>query len=89
MKHSIFFLSLLLLPFVLQSAQLPSGFLKQQMAAGLDPTTITIAPDGRVLFHHLPPVSNHTLTVAVLPSGLCVLQLQYEGGQKSLKLLVK
>ncbi|KGE87720.1 MAG: PQQ-dependent sugar dehydrogenase [Phaeodactylibacter xiamenensis] len=48
MKYPLFYLSLLLFPLSLHSAQLPAGFVEQQIATGLDPTTLTIAPDGRV-----------------------------------------
>lgn len=33
---------------ILQAADLPEGFVEEQIATGLDPTTMTLAPDGRI-----------------------------------------
>ena len=38
----------LILPLLGQAAQLPPGFVETQIATGLDPTTLAVAPDGRV-----------------------------------------
>ncbi|MCG8332405.1 MAG: PQQ-dependent sugar dehydrogenase [Chitinophagales bacterium] len=48
-RPSSFLLVPLLFLFVFSySAQLPTGFIEEQIATGLDPTTMTIAPDGRI-----------------------------------------
>lgn len=53
MKLSYLISSLLLLftfipSHLLQAADLPEGFVEEQIATGLDPTTMTLAPDGRI-----------------------------------------
>ena len=40
--------SFLLATVVIRAAQLPSGFIEKRIATGLDPTRLTIAPDGRI-----------------------------------------
>jgi glucose/arabinose dehydrogenase len=46
--RSLILISLFSVPLYSYAAQLPAGFIEEQIATGLNPTTMAIAPDGRV-----------------------------------------
>ncbi len=65
MSKLVSILLLLSTPLLLRSAQLPPGFVEEQVATGLDPTTLAVAPDGRVFIAekdgHIRIVENDSL----------------------------